>query len=164
VQCDTCSADNAAGMAAGCYGDESPQSRIEITDDSGRDLDKCAEGSLMCREMSPRDAETDPDMHMLLCTNRHARKALLDAMLENGISCALGIQIAEQVNHQCPYSSDRSEACQPPCEAFVNMDMDMEEASKIGPSDSIEDHGHLVRDCKEWHHRVLQRLQGGSGY
>jgi len=114
----------------------------------------------MCREMSSRDAETDPDMHLLLCTNRHARKALLDTMLENGISCALGTQIAEQVNHQYPYSSDRSEACQPSCEAFVSV----EEASKIGPSDSIGDHGHIVRDCKEWHHRVLQRLQGGSGY
>ena len=121
----------------------------------------CEEESLVCRGMGPRDAETDMDMDvdmdtdtdtdMALRTDRHARKAMLDVVLEGGISCALGTQIAEQVNHQCPHSSDRSDACLPPCEAFVNM----EEASEIGPSDSIGCHGHIVRDCKVWHHRVL---------
>ena len=137
-----------------------PLGSTEITDDRGSDMDKCEKGSLVCREMGPRDAETDPRLDMALRTDRHARKAMLDVMLENGISCALGTQIAEQVNHQCPHSNDRSDACLPPCEAFVNT----EEASKIGPSDSIGCHGHIVRDCKEWHHRVLQRLQGDSGY
>jgi len=54
--------------------------------------------------------------------DRHARMQLLDVMLENGINRALGTQIAEQVNHQCRYSNDRSDARLPPCKAFVNVE------------------------------------------
>ena len=95
--CDTCTADDGAGMAAGCHADKSPQILLRSQDDRGSDLDKCAEGSLMCRE-EPQDAGTDPYLHMLFRTDRHAKKALLYYMLENGISCAPGIQIAKQVN------------------------------------------------------------------
>ena len=59
---------------------------------------------------------------MRLRTDRHARMQLLDVMLENGINRALGTQTAEQVNHQCRYSNDRSDARLPPCKAFVNVE------------------------------------------
>ena len=78
-----------------------PSDPTAYTYDRGKCWTNAQRALLLCREMDPEHAETDPFLDMLLRSplGGHTRERLLDIMLQRGISSVLGTQFAEQVHY-----------------------------------------------------------------